>query len=483
MFVRRSTRPLEPARPAPPPRLTTTEGHFLAGFLDAEGCFHLRPNNGGTGWQCWMSLALRDDDAEILVALAQLTGLGRLVQAPARGPSKPQVVWHVVSHAECLRLTDLLRGFPLRGRKRREYEIWREAVHDLVDEPRPPSLPLAHTEIRALRRYVDPERRSTKPVELSDDALGPYLGGFFTGEGHLAISRRRVRTAVKVREDDRPLLEAFARSTGLGAVYVTPAYRNPNPAAVWIVHRSDQLSAAVQLLEHAGLRGRKRREFEVWREAAREAAKPAPQRSGRLLDSAAARLKETRAYRAPRDLPTRRDRSDDQKRGCAQVLREAASVVDGQLTTTAYEAVRATHPEWPTRNTIAIAFGGWAVALSAAGIGQRCSEHARAHAAARRREHTYGELLARRAARQRVVAAVTVLIDRGSRHRPTVHDYLAHRIANDRSLPSLSRLYNLFPGGWWSVLRQAGLPVEPPRPAQASVVHRTPRRPRAYNRS
>jgi hypothetical protein len=461
MFVRRSTRPFEPASPAPP-RLTTTDGHFLAGFLDAEGYFGLRPNNGGQGWQCWMSLALRDDDAEILVALRRLTSLGRLTQAPARGTSRPQVIWKIVSHAECLGLAEQLGGFPLRGRKRREYEIWCEAVHDLVEEPRPASLPLAHADIRALRRYVDPERRSNEPVELTEDAAGPYLGGFFTGEGHLSISRRRVRTAVKVREDDRALLEAFERSTGIGTVYATPAYRNPNPAAVWIVHRADQLPSAVQVLERAGLRGRKLLEFEVWRDAALEAAKPPPRRSGCFIDSATARLKEARAYRAPRDLPPQRHRSEEQKRGCAQVLRKAAALVDGQLTTTAYEALRATHPEWPTRNTIATAFGGWALSLSAAGIGHRCSDRARAHAAGRGREYTHDELIARQAARQRVVGAVTMLIDRDIRPRPTVHDYLAHRIATDASLPSLSRLYNLFPGGWWSVLRQAGLPARPP---------------------
>src|SRR3954453_15045862 len=290
MFVRHSTRPFEPATPAPP--LSTGDRHFIAGFLDAEGSFDIRPNNGGQNWQCWMSLALRDDDTEILVALRQLTSLGRLFQAPARGTSKPQTVWKIASHAECLRLAELLRGFPLRGRKRREFEIWCEAVHDLVEGPSPTSLPLAYAEIRELRRYVDPQRRSTKPVELSEDAAGPYLGGFFTGEGHLSISRRRARTMVRVREDDRPLLEAFLRSTGLGTVYVTPPYRNPNPAAVWIVHRADQLPSAVEVLEHAGLRGRKLREFEVWREAALEAAKPAVRRSDSLLDTAAARLKE-----------------------------------------------------------------------------------------------------------------------------------------------------------------------------------------------
>src|SRR2546423_15128881 len=60
------------------------DGHFLAGFLEAEGSFGLRPNNGGQSWQCAMSLNLRDDDVEILAELLHLTGLGRLNRVPAR---------------------------------------------------------------------------------------------------------------------------------------------------------------------------------------------------------------------------------------------------------------------------------------------------------------------------------------------------------------------------------------------------------------
>jgi hypothetical protein len=57
-----------------------------------------------------------------------------------------------------------------------------------------------------------------------------------------------------------------------------------------------------------------------------------------------------------------------------EVLRTfAGEVPDGRLTCTAYAHARASHPEWPTRNTLALAFGTWQQALDAAGLGARAS--------------------------------------------------------------------------------------------------------------
>jgi len=61
------------------------------------------------------------------------------------------------------------------------------------------------------------------------------------------------------------------------------------------------------------------------------------------------------------------------------VLRAFADELpEGKLTCTAYAAARAGHPEWPTRNTVAMAFGSWERALAAAGLTSRASEWRRA---------------------------------------------------------------------------------------------------------
>jgi hypothetical protein len=462
-FVARFARILYPCTRV---ELSHGDGHFLAGFLEAEGSFGIRLNNGGQSWQCSMSLKLRDDDAELLVSLSRLTGLGRLSSVPARATSNPQVVWQIVSHAECMRLAELLREFPLHGRKRREAATWSEAVRALADHPRPEYLPYARKQLQGLRRYVDPGRRNPEAVVVPASAVAPYLGGFFTGEGHLLLSRKDCRVAVRVREDDRPLLEALAAITGLGSIYLSRAYGSSQPSAAWVIRRRDQLKPAVEVLDHAGLRGRKLREYEVWREAALEFGKPAPRRSKRLVEQAATKLAETRAYRGANCSLVHTDRHEEQRRALVEVLRESARASDGLLTAATYARGRASNPRWPTRNTIASTFGSWAAALTAAGLSHRCSGRARWGAACLPQEFTDDELWQRRHAREQVLEAVAeVAVDRTSDRAPTVHDYLAHRAANDRSLPCLSRLYDLFPSGWWSVLRQAGLPARPPRRA------------------
>jgi hypothetical protein len=64
-----------------------------------------------------MTLTQRDDDADMLVDIARVTGLGRLTRRPAQRKSRPQVCWAVQSKLECRRLVDLLKRYPLRGRR------------------------------------------------------------------------------------------------------------------------------------------------------------------------------------------------------------------------------------------------------------------------------------------------------------------------------------------------------------------------------
>jgi LAGLIDADG endonuclease len=369
--------------------LSSFDCHALAGFLDAEGTFTISRNNGGSTWACAMTVSVRLDDGDVLSDLCRSSGLGHVSVKGAQRGSRPQASWQVASKRECLELARLLKRFPLRARKRRDFEIWSPAVErwaaTAYDVRRDRRL---HAEmhcdadrLRAVRRYV-----KSAPLALDGpaDELLAYFGGFFSGEGCFGLSGLAPRAVIKVRQDDRSILELFAARFGVGAVSDQAAYANPNPSSTWLVCATDELARAVRLFEEAQLRGRKRREFEVWRDAAHERA--VARIGGRRWDrarvaAAAERLTALRAYQPPHDLP--HVTSVDEERQAARkahidVLRAfAAEAAQGDLTATAYTRAREIHSRWPTRNTIASAFGGWASALEAAGLGSRASGRAR----------------------------------------------------------------------------------------------------------
>jgi hypothetical protein len=297
-----------------------------------------------------------------------------------------QACWTIASKRECAELARLLTRFPLRARKRRDFEIWARAVDRWAESPYDAGVQDSmHADmaadaaaLRAVRRYVNsPPPARDGPIQ---DLLA-YLGGFFSGEGCFGLSGLQPRAVVKLRRDDRAILELFAERFGLGAVRDHAPYRSDNPSVTWLICAGDELGAAVRLFEAAELRGRKRREFDVWREAAEERAFAllAKRRWDRArVARAAARLTASRAYRGPRQppgsgAPGKRD-EHDARNAYLDVLRAfAAERPDGALTCTAYAQARAGHPEWPTRNTLALAFGTWAQALAAAGLGSRTS--------------------------------------------------------------------------------------------------------------
>jgi hypothetical protein len=228
--------------------------------------------------------------------------------------------------------------------------------------------------LRLVRRYV-----KSPPPALDGPAadLLAYLGGFFSGEGCFGLSGLRPRAVIKLRGDDRGILELFAERFGIGTVRDHRPYGNPSPSVTWLICAGDEMGAAVRLFEAAVLRGRKRREFDAWRDIAEErvwarmAGRPADRAR---LERAGHRLAALRTYRSPSESLATAEPGRDARQAYIDVLRGfAGEVPGGRLTCTAYTHARARHPEWPTRNTLAMAFGSWERALAAAGLGARAS--------------------------------------------------------------------------------------------------------------
>lgn len=119
------------------PELSPDDGHHLAGLADGEGSFLLvtrqrvqRKNKSLTfiGNEASFKISLREDDADMIILIRKTLGFGKVIFRNGYGPSRPTVTFDVSRHADALKLVDILTKYPLRSKKRRDFEIWKEFV-------------------------------------------------------------------------------------------------------------------------------------------------------------------------------------------------------------------------------------------------------------------------------------------------------------------------------------------------------------------
>jgi hypothetical protein len=132
----------------------------------------------------------------------------------------------------------------------------------------------------------------------------------------------------------------------------------------------------IAMFETAPLLGRKLRQFRAWRPGAEAFARAVLAREpvdAEIVRAARRDLARATAYHAPRS-PLPGDAGWGATRiAYIDVLRAWARFADGPLTCTAYQVARRRRPDWPKRETIALAFGGWYEALRSAGLDHRAA--------------------------------------------------------------------------------------------------------------
>jgi len=104
-------------------------------------------------------------------------------------------------------------------------------------------------------------------ASLKVDGFGDWLAGFADGEGCFYLSctkggSHRCNFRLKLRRDDRGVLELAATRTGLGSVYDVKKYQ-----AEWMVVRKADCARLVEIFETFPLRAKKSRDFVVWAQA------------------------------------------------------------------------------------------------------------------------------------------------------------------------------------------------------------------------
>lgn len=153
--------------------ITDYWGGFLAGFTAGEGSFCIAKynhDNSRINYSCRFEISLRDDDRAILEEIQRRLGIGTIYDRPARirngHNTQPQTAFYVCAIDECAELVELFEKYPLRAKKKRDFEIWKQAVAELqkaVDCRDADQLEYYFLKIREVRQY-DERDELTRPT-------------------------------------------------------------------------------------------------------------------------------------------------------------------------------------------------------------------------------------------------------------------------------------------------------------------------------
>ena len=104
-------------------------GHWISGFVDGEGCFSYQKRGYANPS---FSLSMRDDDEDVVMEIVEALGnIGSVHHRPNDGnTSNPAIFWLVSGKSDCQKLIDHFDKYPLRSKKARDYEIWKELVRE-----------------------------------------------------------------------------------------------------------------------------------------------------------------------------------------------------------------------------------------------------------------------------------------------------------------------------------------------------------------
>lgn len=162
--------------------ITDYWGGWFAGFTDGEGCFSIRKFNRDhpcAGYNCQFRINLRDDDREILEEIQRRLGIGAIYDKPAYTNdgrnNQPSTEFHVAAIAECAELVKVFETYPLRAKKRQDFDIWKLAVAEIakpIDCRSADLLDYYFLKIKEVRQYempVKPIRLTIRPSQLIID--------------------------------------------------------------------------------------------------------------------------------------------------------------------------------------------------------------------------------------------------------------------------------------------------------------------------
>ena len=114
--------------------ITSEFGNWFAGFVDGEGYFGIIICDSSTvkSEAVQFVIKLRRDDRAILEYIQSNLGFGNVynlnLSPSASENANPQAKFQIGAIPDCMNLLTVFDAYPLRAKKRRDYEIWKQAV-------------------------------------------------------------------------------------------------------------------------------------------------------------------------------------------------------------------------------------------------------------------------------------------------------------------------------------------------------------------
>lgn len=132
-------------------------GYWFSGVADGEGYFGIWLQKGRQTPTFEFSIGLRNDDRETLEHIKEGLGFGHLVDGKAYGNKNPSSYYRVRKKEDCLKLIKVLDRYPLQSKKKRDFDIWKEAliykINNNNTELRNNKLLEYYKELRDVKRY------------------------------------------------------------------------------------------------------------------------------------------------------------------------------------------------------------------------------------------------------------------------------------------------------------------------------------------
>src|SRR3990167_5597312 len=106
-------------------------GNWFSGYFDGEGCFTIfyRERDGSPERRVGVQIACRYDDTDVIRYIQKTLGVGVVWQSKSKGITNEAINWRVERATDLAEVVlPIFDTYPLRSKKRLEYQIWRPLV-------------------------------------------------------------------------------------------------------------------------------------------------------------------------------------------------------------------------------------------------------------------------------------------------------------------------------------------------------------------